>query len=289
MQTYRTTSLPEGFDVKEIMSFFSTCFDRAAITRERRETYPFWALIYTKSGSLTFRIGEKTYRVGAGEVIFYPPDLPHCIVSMEERSWEVSFITFTCASARMEELAGRVLLPDGETAEELRRLLRFGTRFFYNQRVNGDRTIGMYCNAGERELLRIKQGLEAVLTGLSISGGRSGERKSPVFNEAVEFMNAHLGEPMPLSRLATETGVSVSTLKSAFRKASGGGVNGYYIGLKLSRGEKLLRETDLSVGEIAESLGFSSQFYFSEQFKARYGLSPTAYRKQQEKGWQEFL
>ena len=41
---------------------------------------------------------------------------------------------------------------------------------------------------------------------------------------------------------------------------------------------RLLRFTDLAVGEVAFHIGFDDQFYFSRAFKRRYGESPLAYR-----------
>jgi AraC-like DNA-binding protein len=41
---------------------------------------------------------------------------------------------------------------------------------------------------------------------------------------------------------------------------------------------RLLRFTDLAVGEVAFRIGFDDRFYFSRAFKRRYGESPLAYR-----------
>ena len=59
----RTTALTQCFDVKEIMSFFSTCFDNSIVNLGNPESYSFWAFIYTEKGDLTFKIGEKLYDV----------------------------------------------------------------------------------------------------------------------------------------------------------------------------------------------------------------------------------
>lgn len=291
MPFYRTTELPKGIGVNKIMSFFTTCFDSAALVRNRRETYPFWAMIYTTKGNIIFRIGEEQYCVGAGELIFYPASIPHSIVETDGKSWEVSFVTFECESTLIASLGGKVFVPDHGIVDRIESLFRFGGRFFYNLPTKeGKDTIGMYCRASEMELMRIKSELEAILTRLCLSlSQKRTERKSEVFMFATEYMKEHLGEPLSLEILARESGVSVSTLKKAFQKESGGGVNSYYIDMKLSQAAKLLCESDLSIGEIAEKLGFSSQFYFSEQFKSRYGQPPLTYRKQQEKAWRELL
>ena len=41
---------------------------------------------------------------------------------------------------------------------------------------------------------------------------------------------------------------------------------------------RLLRFTDLTVGEIAFRAGYEDQLYFSRAFKRRYGVAPSAYR-----------
>lgn len=290
MPNYRSTELPDGIRVTRIMSFFTTCFDCATLNKNRQETYPFWAMIYTLKGGVTFNIGGESYHVGTGELIFYPASVPHSIVETHEKNWEVSFVTFQCESPLIESLAGRVFVPDRGVADRIRSIFRFGGKFFYNLPKKGDGTVGMYCRADGLELMRIRSELEAVLTRLCLTQSKKrGELGNGIFAAASEYMKEHIGEKLSLSSLALEMGVSVSTLKKAFQKESGGGVNSYYIDLKLSRAAKMLCESDKTVGEISDELGFSSQFYFSEQFKSRYGLPPLAYRKQQEKGCLEFL
>ena len=286
MPKYRTTALPRLYGVGEIMSFFTTCFDSTAIPRERREEYPFWALIYTRRGRLTFHIGDQYIPVRAGELIFYPPDVPHSIASFEEKNWEVSFATFRMEGDGLAPLVGRGIVPGDRTCERIDSLFHFGGKLFYNLPPKDD-TVGMYCRGDERQLSFLRAELESVLSEIALtSGAPEGMKKSdPVFLSATEYMKAHIGEPITLPLLANEVGVSVSTLKKSFAKESGGGVNRYYINMKLSAGAKMLRESDMTVGEIAERLGFATQFYFSEQFKARYGLPPTVYRRQQESAW----
>ncbi len=53
----------------------------------------------------------------------------------------------------------------------------------------------------------------------------------------------------------------------------------YYLELKLSFAKKYLSMTDLSVKEISERLHFDNQYYFSNLFKRKTGLSPLKYRQ----------
>ena len=45
---------------------------------------------------------------------------------------------------------------------------------------------------------------------------------------------------------------------------------------------QLLRDTDLSVSDIAGSTGFSSQSYFTQAFRKFYGITPVKYRQDHE-------
>ena len=54
----------------------------------------------------------------------------------------------------------------------------------------------------------------------------------------------------------------------------------HYLGLKLQSAIQLMTTSDMTFTEIAELLGFSSVNYFSKFFKARTGLTPSEYGKE---------
>ena len=53
----------------------------------------------------------------------------------------------------------------------------------------------------------------------------------------------------------------------------------YLTQIRLDNSRKMLRETHLSITEIAMACGFSSQSYFTKIFRETYGLTPGLYRK----------
>ena len=69
------------------------------------------------------------------------------------------------------------------------------------------------------------------------------------------------------------------TLTHHFRREFGTSIAGYLKGKRLSRAEYLLVHTRMNINEISESCGFSDANYFFRQFKSRYHVSPTQYRK----------
>jgi AraC family transcriptional regulator len=63
-----------------------------------------------------------------------------------------------------------------------------------------------------------------------------------------------------------------------FVKATGYTPKKYFDALRLKCAEELLRNTSLSIAEISEKTGFSSQFHFCSAFKQTYRVPPSRYR-----------
>ena len=63
-----------------------------------------------------------------------------------------------------------------------------------------------------------------------------------------------------------------------FRSVTGKYVNEYLLEIRLKKAKEILRETDMSISQVAKSVGITSQSYFSSLFKKRYGLTPKEFK-----------
>ena len=68
-------------------------------------------------------------------------------------------------------------------------------------------------------------------------------------------------------------------MSTQFNKATAKSLREYINELRISDAKRLLKESSLSVTEIAFLIGFDSSNYFSEIFKKQVGISPLKYRK----------
>jgi AraC family L-rhamnose operon transcriptional activator RhaR len=117
-----------------------------------------------------------------------------------------------------------------------------------------------------------------VLRELSRSAGLGKAEIHPCVVAAVEALQNDPAAPWTLASLADTVALNGSYLSRLFHAQIGLPPLGY---LSLLRGEmaaSLLLRTDLSCGQIAERVGWSDPNLFSRRFRARYGVSPTAYR-----------
>ncbi len=91
-------------------------------------------------------------------------------------------------------------------------------------------------------------------------------------------MEAHLESPLPRKALASVAGVSLRQLERSFRNQLGCGVHEHYLALRVARARQLLRETSLSMLEVAVATGFGSASRFSRAFKQSEGITPSQMR-----------
>ena len=84
----------------------------------------------------------------------------------------------------------------------------------------------------------------------------------------------------PLSFYADSLKLSVSRFSHIFKSAIGKTPLMYITEIRISKAKELLLNTNLTMGEIAELTGFSSQNYFIRVFKKHTGISPKRYSSQ---------
>ncbi|WP_439500143.1 GlxA family transcriptional regulator [Bosea sp. (in: a-proteobacteria)] len=106
---------------------------------------------------------------------------------------------------------------------------------------------------------------------------RLGVSHAPLLR-VVGRMEQNLEAPLSRGELARTAGVSLRQLERLFRLHLGRSLGEHYLGLRLERARDLLRQTSLSVLEIALACGFSSASHFSRAYRARFSHSPRAER-----------
>jgi transcriptional regulator GlxA family with amidase domain len=100
-----------------------------------------------------------------------------------------------------------------------------------------------------------------------------------VVQKAVSLMEAAIEEPVPLGELTQRTGVSQRQLERLCKRYLGATPAQYYVQLRLERARRMLRQTDMSVAEVAIACGFVSLSHFAKVYRRHYGLSPREDRK----------
>lgn len=96
---------------------------------------------------------------------------------------------------------------------------------------------------------------------------------------AAAYINDHYASKIPLEQLAGFACMSLSKFKLQFQKIYNCSVTSYIQQRRLSHAECLLTTSDLTIGQIAKSVGYSTSSRLSELFRQSTGLTPVEYRK----------
>jgi len=100
----------------------------------------------------------------------------------------------------------------------------------------------------------------------------------PAILDAVEMMESHVADPVTLADLAGIAGVSPRQLNRLFRDKLGQSTMVYYRDLRLRTAQALLRNTPLSLTQVALATGFANSAHFSRAYAQSFGEPPSAYR-----------
>ncbi len=100
----------------------------------------------------------------------------------------------------------------------------------------------------------------------------------PKLVEAITLMEANIEEVIELDELAVYVGLSRRQLERLFQKYLQCSPSKYYLKLRLYRARQLLRQTTMSIIEIATACGFVSSPHFSKCYRLHIGISPKTER-----------
>ena len=115
-----------------------------------------------------------------------------------------------------------------------------------------------------------------------IRGATEGQRqvlrgatvRNVLVQKAVQRMEEAVEEPVSPAKLAGELGVSQRQLERLSKRYLGCTPAKFHVQLRLQRAQRMLRQTQLSVAEIAIACGFVSLSHFAKAYRRQFSMSP---------------
>lgn len=98
--------------------------------------------------------------------------------------------------------------------------------------------------------------------------------------QITNWIAEHAAEEFSLERLAEQAGLSRFHFQRLFKAATGVSPSQYHINLRMEEARRLLRETKMSVIDVALEVGYTNPSHFAQLFRRETGLSPSDYRRQ---------
>lgn|GEM_PF-344616 len=110
-------------------------------------------------------------------------------------------------------------------------------------------------------------------------GLASEPKYSTQIHHVKRLIEEHYGESIGLEWLASRVYLVPSYLSFLFRKETGTSLNKYITTYRMQKAERLVRETNMKIVEIARSVGYENLSYFCSLYRTHYGITPQKHRE----------
>jgi AraC family transcriptional regulator of arabinose operon len=234
---------------------------------------PDYQLVMLVEGDVRVEVAGREVRILAGQVGLFRPGRREFFRFSAQRKAHHTWCSVhpslaTGALARTCETAPEVL----PVTRRFEQLMELGLSL---PRLAGERAPGLVESLGLATLQ------EYLFAGERV--GETGPDEPDALRRALEWIGQDGHQAVDLPALAREAGVSPAQLVKLFRRHLGTTPIRHVWEARTRRGAQLLRETGLTVGEVAFRCGFQTPFHFSRWVRELFGVSPRALRA---KAWE---
>jgi AraC-like DNA-binding protein len=232
---------------------------------------PQFHIIYITKGKGVFEADRKTHTVLPGSVFFLLPGVKHRYKPVFETGWHEYWVGFQ--GKNFSKLQEEGVLSREYTFSEAG--LHDSMIATFNMIIEEVKT--------QAPLFQLKAcaGILSLVAEILTRNRRKDQINNyqKIVEKAKYFMEENIFSAINLSSISRQIGISTSRFNEIFKTYTSMTPYQYYIQLKIRKAADLLEHKDASIKEVAYSLGFEDQYYFSRFFKKKTGVAPSSWRK----------
>lgn len=245
---------------------FGYCEDYSKLFTYRESGRLDYQLIYVKYGTLTIHEKNQKHKLTAGDVCLFRPTEPQ-IYSIDGENTTHYWILFTGTAVK--------------------KMLEFFKERAYH--IGAFPEFEHFCRSLWSDFQAEQESSELLLDGALITiiariaqFANQNEKSNTELSKlrpAIEIMKSECHIQRSNDELASLCGLSKFYFIKLFKKNIGLAPHEYYTKLIMDKSSNLLLNTNSNINEIAKLCGFEDALYFGKKFKKYMGMSPRAYRK----------
>lgn len=238
---------------------------------------PYYLIHFVLSGKGKFSIGEKEYPLEQGYGFLIPPEELVFYQADQEEPWTYIWVGFSGlkASELVKSMGLSILNPvfRSEKGEEL--YLAIKDMMEHN-------TFGIANDLRRKGQLQMF--LSLIAEDISVEESGENSKADNYVRRAVEFIQGNYCNPIKITDVADYVCINRSYLYTLFHNATGMSPQQFLTTFRITKATELLQLTSLPVESIALSCGYTDPLVFSKAFRQMKNMSPSAYRKEMQKG-----
>ena len=231
-------------------------------------------LFYIVGGKGQFLIQDQLYPVNANDLVIINPNVTHTEVSLNAQPLEYIVLGIEGIElATSDSSNGQFNILGHFESLEITGCLRNILREMEQKNTGYEDVCQAYM---EILIIRLMRN-----TAFAVPAEPQGVSSNRQCAAVKRYIDLHFKESLTLEQLAEDAHMNKYYLSHAFKREYGTSPINYMITRRIEESKYLLAETDLSMSQIAQLLGFSSLSYFSQVFRRTQSITPMEYRKSQ--------
>ncbi len=254
------------------------------------ERHKCWELDFVDQGFLNGYVNGKEFHLDCNEMILHPPMMEHGIDKPTESTPNLLNFCFESNSLSLYRLAGRPIRVSQKSRKILNRILEYAYTFMpggiplnsidegliennqYNQLM-----LQLIVHSIEEFFLQVIYEEVNEEKDVKILKQNAINQKNNLSEQVVRYIDQNIAYNLSLEQISNHFNISVGKLCRDIKKTYNKSVHEIINQQRLKFAKIMIRERENNFTEIAENLGFSSIYYFSQWFKKQTGMSPTDY------------
>ncbi|MDR9746729.1 AraC family transcriptional regulator [Paenibacillus taichungensis] len=251
-----------------------------------RHYHDAYEILYLISGDFYYYIGDRTYQVAGGTLLFMDIHERHKLVNsgcyMYERVtllFKKEFLQHFCTSGQCEGLL-ELFKSDYRALKMTGKDQHFIEQLFQKMIQEGKKQARGYEQYQQILLVELLLYLNRKLFDSLVAPLVESNRTHKKVLDIVNYVNQHYMEPLKLCEISRQFDISSSYLCRTFKESTGFSFIEYINNIRIKEARDLLVGSSFNVTEIAGMVGFDNTSHFGRTFKLVMGISPLCFRKQ---------
>ncbi len=277
--SWRSLEVKELVKIEKLYSLFKRQYPKGK--NFLGEMHDFWEVVYVIDGEVIISADENVHYFKGGDIIFHKPLELHKFTVVGEKGATMFIFSFNMSGKLVKNMERRAFHIDKYNRSIINNFLEYVE---YNVKhcpqIESEESFGdvlVHFSDDYIFLQTVANYISHIVLSLSSGSNQLPKTKThetELFKLALQIMNERISEQLTVENLADELNMSVSSLKRLFDKYAGMSVHKYFLTLKIKTATVLLKG-GMSVSEVSDALGFSSQGYFSTTYKRETGTNPS--------------
>lgn len=235
--------------------------------RRPDEAHAHAQIVLALEGEMEIEVGGINAKLDADHCAFVPSGVIHS----QQVDKQNKFLVLNCnedelCNSIVEPLADRIFLP---VAASTRQLLDFAVTVQHEDIPLSN---------------IVEHWVQLLLASLSPSAL---SMPWTIFSNMVNRVENSLDQPWSVKMMAEQVGLSQSRFYAVFQKRFKKTPQEWLTDLRIKKAQRWLAVTDLPIADLALRVGYSDQSVLTRVMRRTTGLTPAAYRRQQQEFWQK--